>query len=92
MSNVSQRQRKFLECTSRVRIHGHGRRLGAENQDPNFGPGYRSLYIRIEEKRPIFKFSPRGLWSGWSGNRSRDRSEYRVHTALCFGAFHTELG
>jgi hypothetical protein len=60
MSNVSQRQRKFLECTSRFRIHGHGRSLGAENQDPNFGPGYRSLYIRIEEKRPIFKFFPKG--------------------------------
>ena len=61
MSNVSRSQRKFLECTSRFRIHGHGRRLGAENQDPNFGPGNRSLYLRIEDKRPIFKFSPRGL-------------------------------
>ena len=62
MSNVSQSQRKFLECTSRFRIHGHGRRLGAENQDPNFGPGNRSLYRRTEDKRPIFKFSPRGLF------------------------------
>ena len=61
MSKVSHRQRKFLECTSRIRIHGHGRRLGAKNQDPNFGPGNRSLYRRTEDKRPIFKFSPRGL-------------------------------
>ena len=53
MSNVPQSQRKFLECTSRFRIHGHGRGLGAENQDPNFGPGNRSLYLRIEDKRPI---------------------------------------
>ena len=60
MSNVSHRQRKFLECTSRIRTHGHGRRLGAKNQDPNFGPGNRSLYRRTEDKRPIFKFSPRG--------------------------------
>ena len=33
----------------------------AENQDPNFGPGNRSLYRRTGDKRPIFKFSPRGL-------------------------------
>ena len=48
---MSRSQRKFLECTSRFRIHGHGRRLGAENQDPNFGPGNRSLYRRTEGER-----------------------------------------
>ena len=61
MSNLAPSWRKFLECTSRIRIHGHGRWLGAKNQDPNFGPGNRSLYRRTEDKRPIFKFSPRGL-------------------------------
>ena len=87
MSNVPQRQRKFLECTSRFRIHGHGRRLGAENQDPNFGPGNRSLYLRIEDKKPIFKFSPRGLWDalalppGWRCNKSHDDERKKVHQA-----------
>ena len=63
MSNLPQKRMKVLKTTSRIRIHGlsHGRKLGAKNQDPNFGPGNRSLYRRTEDKRPIFKFSPRGL-------------------------------
>ena len=53
--------RKFLECTSGIRIHGHGRWLGAKSPDPNFGPENRALYGRTVHKRPIFKFSPKGL-------------------------------
>ena len=47
--------------TSGIRIHGHGRPLGAKNQDPSFGPQNRSLYGQTEHKSPIFKISSRGL-------------------------------
>ena len=61
MSKGPQGWRKFLECTSGIRIHGHGRPLGAKNQDPSFGPQNRSLYGQTEHKSPIFKISSRGL-------------------------------
>ena len=67
MSKVAARREKssgMYKGTSGIRIHGHGP-LGAENQDPNFGPENRALYGRTEHKKPIFKISPRGLIHGF---------------------------
>ena len=41
MSNLAHRRRKFLECTSRIRIHGHGRRLGDTGGRETFLKGVR---------------------------------------------------
>jgi len=61
MSNMSRRAqpKKISGMYQQISNPRSRPQLGAKKQDPNFGPGYRSLYIRIEEKRPIFKFSPR---------------------------------
>ena len=61
MSKQPHTERKFLECTSEIRIHGQGRWLGAKNPDPNFGPENRALHGRTVHKRPIFKISAMGL-------------------------------
>ena len=62
MSKHAQGWRKFLECTSRIRIHGHGRKLGAKIKIP-ISDREIGLFTDEQRIRDLFLNFPQGVYA-----------------------------